>query len=378
MHLRPKTRFQLFLVLGITIFWILSGAFMAFYKCVNYESTIDEFVFSVPNQISFGSFLLINMIGPAVGGFIGGSILVFKLSESLKGKSYWYYVLVNFIFFLSFILFLNTLVPYIFYYREEINTAEKPLKTAIDLLILNPYALRNLVTWLIIAWFTIQGLNIYEKYSPTTIMAMLLGRYHRPNEVNRIFMFLDLSNSTTIAEELGHLKFFNLLKDFFSDMTDPILNSQGEIYQYVGDEIVVSWPIRKSVIERAQPIACFFRIETSISKRKDYYLQKYNRQPQFKAAIHVGPVVAGEMGAIKREIVYSGDILNTTARLMEQCTVFNQKLIISHEMLECIPKQRKKQYQFQHLGELVLRGKLNKCHLYAVNYQPTNPEMSHG
>ena len=378
MHLRPKTRFQLFLVLGITIFWILSGAFMAFYKCVNYESTIDEFVFSVPNQISFGSFLLINMIGPAVGGFIGGSILVFKLSESLKGKSYWYYVLVNFIFFLSFILFLNTLVPYIFYYREEINTAEKPLKTAIDLLILNPYALRNLVTWLIIAWFTIQGLNIYEKYSPTTIMAMLLGRYHRPNEVNRIFMFLDLSNSTTIAEELGHLKFFNLLKDFFSDMTDPILNSQGEIYQYVGDEIVVSWPIRKSVIERAQPIACFFRIETSISKRKDYYQQKYSRQPQFKAAIHVGPVVAGEMGAIKREIVYSGDILNTTARLMEQCTVFNQKLIISHEMLECIPKQRKKQYQFQHLGELVLRGKLNKCHLYAVNYHSTNPEMSHG
>ena len=300
MRIRPKIRFQLFLVLGITLFWIVSGAFMAFYKCVNYIPSKDEFEFLVPNQLRFISFLLINMIGPAVGGFIGGSILVFKLSDNLRSKSYWYYMLINFLFFLGFILILNTLVPYLFYYREEISNAEHPFLKALDLLVLSPYAIRNVVTWMIIAWFTIQGLNIYEKYAPTTIISMFLGRYHRPNEVERIFMFLDLSNSTTIAEKLGHIKFFNLLKDFFSDMTDPILNSQGEIYQYVGDEIVISWPIRRSIIKHTQPIACFFRIEKSIQERSDYYMKEYELIPVFKAAVHKGHVVVGEMGAIKK------------------------------------------------------------------------------
>ncbi|GAA4647332.1 hypothetical protein GCM10023115_52940 [Pontixanthobacter gangjinensis] len=344
---------------------------MAFYKCVNYIPGKDEFEFIVPNQLSFSAFLLINIIGPAVGGFIGGSILVFKLSDQLRGKSYWNYMLVNFLFFLGFILILNTLVPYIFYYRDEIAAADEPLKTAIDLLLLSPYAIRNVITWLIIAWFTIQGLKIYEKYAPTTIIAMLLGRFHRPHEVDRIFMFLDLSYSTSIAEKLGHIRFFSLLKDFFGDMTDPILNSQGEIYQYVGDEIVISWASRKSVIEGLQPIKCFYRIEKSIQERRDYYLQNYDLVPVFKAAIHKGPVVVGEMGAIKREIVYSGDILNTTSRLMEQCSVFNQKLIISNEILEGIPIERRKDYCLKHLGELALRGKSSKCHLYGVN-QLTN------
>ena len=149
---------------------------------------------------------------------------------------------------MGFILVLNTLVPYIFYHRETISNASNPIAKAIEVLILSPYAIRNVITWMIIAWFTIQGLRIYEKYAPTTIISMLMGRFHRPHEVHRIFMFLDLSNSTTIAEELGHIKFFDLLKDFFSDMTDSILNSQGEIYQYVGDEIVISWSNRKSVL----------------------------------------------------------------------------------------------------------------------------------
>ena len=88
--------------------------------------------------------------------------------------------------------------------------------------------------------------------------------------------------------------------------------------------------------------------------------------PQFKAEIHKGPVVVGEMGAIKREIVYSGDILNTTAMLMEQCTVFNERLIISNEMLESIPGDKKALYDYKHLGKLSLRGKLSKCHLFGV------------
>lgn len=366
MQIRPKIKAQLFLVLGITLFWMVSGTFMAFYKCVNYVPDTKEFIFIVPNGLSLGSFLLINMIGPAIGGFIGGSLLVLKLNENLRSKSYWYYAIVNFFFFLAFILVLNTAVPYFFYYREEIANAEQPFTRALDLLILSPYAIRNIVTWMIIAWITIQGLNIYEKYAPTTLISLFMGRYHRPHEVQRIFMFLDLSNSTGIAEELGHIRFFSLLKDFFADMTDPILNSQGEIYQYVGDEIVVSWPIRRSILKNNQPISCFFRIKESIEEKRDFYLEAYGLVPEFKAAIHSGHVVVGEIGVIKREIVYSGDILNTTSRMMEQCKIQNQQLIISQELKNQLNKKRLNNYDLHDLGEMSLRGKTRKTILYGV------------
>ncbi|TBW28893.1 adenylate/guanylate cyclase domain-containing protein [Gramella sp. KN1008] len=367
MNLQPKIKAQIFLVIGVTLFWMASGLFMAFYKCVNYIPASNEFIFVVPNQLSFGSFLLINIIGPAVGGFIGGSILIFRLSENLRKRSYRYYVFVNFCFFLGFILVLNTLIPYWFYYREQIHSAADPFSTALDLLILDPYALRNIVTWLVIAWLTVQGLNIYEKYAPTTLISLFMGRYHRPHEVSRIFMFLDLSDSTGIAEKLGHIQFFELLKDFFSDMTDPILDSQGEIYQYIGDEIVVSWPIRRSVLKHVQPLACFFRIEKSVENKANYYLEKYGLLPGFKAAIHSGEVVVGEIGVIKREIVYSGDILNTTSRMLEQCKIYNQKLIISSQLIEIFPKKKIEEYNLYELGEMALRGKSRMMRLYGVS-----------
>ncbi|MUP47248.1 adenylate/guanylate cyclase domain-containing protein [Gramella sp. BOM4] len=367
MYLQPRIKAQLFLVMGVTLFWIVSGAFTAIYKCVNYIPELDDFIFVVPNGLPLGYFLLVNIIGPAVGGFLGGGILIIRLSEKLRKKSYWYYVFVNFWFFLGFILVLNTIIPYWFYYRDEINNAADPFSRAIDLLVLNPYALRNTVTWMVIAWITVQGLKIYEKYAPTTLIALLLGRFHRPHEVSRIFMFLDLSDSTSIAEKLGHIQFFELLKDFFSDMTDPILDSQAEIYQYIGDEIVVSWSLRKSVLKHVQPLECFFRIENSVKNQKDYYLEKYGLLPHFKAAIHSGEVVVGEIGVIKREIVYSGDILNTTSRIMEQCKVYNQRLIISHELLEKFPRKRLGKYEILELGEMALRGKTKKMRLFGVS-----------
>lgn len=366
MRIRPKIRAQLFLVLGITLFWMASGAFMAFYKSVNYLPETNEFVFMVPNQLSFSSFLLIHIIGPTIGGFIGGSLLVLRLTENLRKKSYWYYAVVNFFFFLAFVLVLNVAVPYFFYYREEIAAAEDPWQRALDLLILSPYAIRNIVTWMIIAWITIQGMHLYEKYAPSTLFSMFLGRFHRPHEVQRIFMFLDLSDSTSIAEEHGHVDFFNLLKDFFADMTDSILNTSGEIYQYVGDEIVISWAVRRSVLKKAQPLACFHRIEAALERRRKYYLREYGLMPEFKAAIHIGFVVVGEIGVIKREIVYSGDILNTTSRMMEQCKILNQKLIISNEIVEILPHSQLRQYDLTFLGEMALRGKAKMINLYGV------------
>jgi adenylate cyclase len=366
MNIRPKTRIQLYQVLATTLFWMFCGAFLAVYKCVTYDFNSGEFIFIVPQGLSFGAFVLINVIGPTVGGLIGGCILFLYLNERLRHKSYGYFMLVTVLFFLALILLLNTGVTYFFYHKEAIAASAEPLHTALRLLLLDPYNIRNIITWLLIAILTLFGLRIYEKYGPGTIIGLLRGEYHRPHEVQRVFMFLDMNSSTRIAEDLGHVKFFQLLREFFADITDPILNSRGEIYQYVGDEIVISWPPKKAVSSRVYCIACFFRIEQAIQQRADEYNRKYGLVPTFKAGLHRGSVVVGEMGVIKREIVYSGDILNTTSRIMELCKVHDHKLIISQDIVDMIPDHLMKRNLIDPLGSLNLRGKACSIALYGV------------
>ncbi len=367
MYIRPKIRAQINLILAITLFWMLCGAFLAVYKCVTYDVLSEKFIFIVPQSLSLGAFVLINMIGPTIGGLIGGGMAVMVLNEKLGHRSYRFYLFVNLLYFFVFILFLNIGVSYFYYFKDDIQSADAPFLAAIELLIFNPYAIRNVVTWMIVAWFTIQGIKIHEKYGAGTILSMLLGRYHRPREVQRAFMFLDLSNSTSVAERLGHVKFFSLLSDFFFDITDPILNSKGEIYQYVGDEIIVSWPLVKSVMDNCHPIACSFKIGDTLKRREPYYLQKYGLLPDFKTAVHLGKVVVGEIGVIKKEIVYSGDILNTTARMLEQCKVHKQKLIISGDVVSMLSKNCLNDYNPIFLGDMVLRGKKQTVALYGVS-----------
>lgn len=93
----------------------------------------------------------------------------------------------------------------------------------------------------VMSLLSIVFIDITHKYGPGMFWSMLRGEYHVPRIENRIFIFLDINSATTIAEHLGHEQYFNMLKDFFDDITIPVLANDAMIYQYVGDEIVVSW-----------------------------------------------------------------------------------------------------------------------------------------
>ncbi len=365
MALSPKRRIQLFQILVISLFWVLCGILLAIYKCVTYDQGAGQFIFMVPWGLSLGEYILINMLGPLIGGPFGGAVLVFYMNQKLRGKSYLHYQLVSVSFFFLVILSLNCLISYFFYYEQAILTSETPFKEALRLLF-DPYAVRNILTWMMIAFLTLHGLRVSEKYGPGTYFRLLIGKFHNPREVERIFMFLDLTDATTIAERLGHSRFFSLLQEFYSDMTDPILNSRGHIYQYVGDEISVSWPVSDKRPGNLRFLQCFFDIEQAIHSKASKYQEKYGFVPVFKAALHSGSVVVGELGVVKREIVYSGDILNTTARILEQCKRHEQKLIISQDVLDKTINGIEKEFRLRPLGNLMLRGKKRAISLFGV------------
>ena len=195
------------------------------------------------------------------------------------------------------------------------------------------------------------------------LLNFFTGRYHKPVEEERIFMFLDLSSSTQIAEKIGHLKFHVFLNEFFYDITDAILEAEGEIYKYVGDEVIVSWRVMDG-IKNSRCIQSFFEIQKSIEEKKDKYLNKFGYIPHCRAGIHCGPVIVGEMGDYKREIAFLGDTVNTTARIQEACKEYKSDLLVSSEFLKKLSLDS--DYKVKSIGEIRLKGKEISVELFGI------------
>jgi len=202
---------------------------------------------------------------------------------------------------------------------------------------------------------------------PGNLWRKLTGKYHSPKEEERIFMFLDLRNSTTLAEKLGNVRFSRLCQDFFWDLTNPVIDTKGEISHYIGDEAVLSW-LPKNGLPSARCLDCFFRMREQIESRAEHYRSEYGIIPEFKAGAHIGPVVAAEVGEIKSEIVFHGDVLNTTARITGLCSEMRSDLLISGDLLHRLTLPEA--LSAQSLGMKLLKGKEQEVEVVAVASGP--------
>ena len=198
---------------------------------------------------------------------------------------------------------------------------------------------------------------------PGVLLGYITGRYHRPRREDRIFMFLDLKGSTTLADNMEADQYFGFLHRYFTEMSGPILETGAEIYQYVGDEIVLTWKIKPG-LEEASCLRIFFLIEDQIHSHRDFFLTTYGVVPEFKAGVHAGEVITAQIGELKSEIVYNGDVLNTAARIQAHCNQLGYKLLVSAELMEKI--QPGPEYTLIHLGAIPLRGKTEDVPLCAV------------
>lgn len=198
---------------------------------------------------------------------------------------------------------------------------------------------------------------------PRVLRNYMLGKYFRPYAEERIFMFIDMNSSTALAEKLGPHQYHLLLNDFFKDISPAIANTQGEIYQYVGDEVVVTWSM-KDGIKKNNCVRCFFEIERNIARLRPLYEKTYGIRPDFKAGLHGGRVITAEVGQIKSEIVFHGDAVNTCERILSQCHPLNKKILVSEFVvrnLNLLPY-----YEAEFVKAIRLKGKGMEMGLYTI------------
>jgi adenylate cyclase len=204
---------------------------------------------------------------------------------------------------------------------------------------------------------------ISEHLGHNVLLNFYTGKYHKPVVEKRIFMFLDMKDSTAIAEKLGHVQYFKLLGEYYEMMSDPIINHLGEVYQYIGDEVVVTWKSSQG-FENNNCVKCFYAIKKNLELKHDHFNKQFGVIPDFKAGIHVGETTVGEIGALKKEIVFVGDVLNTTARIQGMCNEHNSELIISDDLRSGLDE---KSVDTHSLGDIRLKGKMGRTTLFSVN-----------
>ena len=205
--------------------------------------------------------------------------------------------------------------------------------------------------------------ELHRKLGRDAIYNLILGKYHQVKQEESLFLFIDLNNYTDIAEEMGELEFSHFLQDYFYDISEPIARYFGRVHQYVGDEIVVTWPLKKG-LKFALCVRCFFAIQKQIRRYHLQYEKRYGRVPEFKAALHGGNVVVSEVGKYKSEIAYHGDVLNTTARILSKCHDLNSDFIISDYIIDRV--EMPKYLKVDAMGLFQLKGKQQEVGLHSV------------
>jgi class 3 adenylate cyclase len=174
--------------------------------------------------------------------------------------------------------------------------------------------------------------RLRDLIGPGLFTNLLLGRYHRPINEERIFLFLDVSGSARFADHHGDLAAQAYLGQIFNALALPVRRSRGSIDDYIGDMALVTWTIERGARDAAC-LRCVFDFATTISDNAAAWEARFGQVPHFRAALHCGPVVTAEIGFERHKIAYFGDVVNTTARLEALSKTLGVPVLVSADLL---------------------------------------------
>ncbi|MEP0131635.1 MAG: adenylate/guanylate cyclase domain-containing protein [Eudoraea sp.] len=356
-NLSLKSRIRLINILLSIVVWVAALNLLVFLRFTGNPTSVNPVNTAVPIDIS-ALYLNVTRGGIILGIVLGLLELIFE-RRMFKIMSYGRIILVKSVFYIFIFVLTAFLTNFISFtiYHGSIDFDQWTKNSALVSWQV-PLVYISLVCILINSF---KEINL--KFGPGNLFKLLLGRFHKPKRDRRIFMFLDLRSSTSIAEKLGHIKISRLLQDCFTDLS-VVRNYKAEIYQYVGDEVILSWSISHG-LENLNCIKAYFNFQNLLESRSDFYKKKYGLVPFFKAGLNVGDVTIAEVGQIKREIAFHGDTLNTASRIEGMCNEYEKGLLLSQTLKKLI--EERTELKFHMVGEVLLRGKSKPLKIYSID-----------
>lgn len=356
-------RYRVKMVLAIAFFWTIIDSAVYVYKF--YYEHVDRD--STPFDVNTTTVLLLRVVLIFGICLIMAYLLVYILKRIARHLRLWVSLVLKILILLAAAFVLNFLLHFTYIWLIE----KQPTPGDIDELNRFYYeifqtslVISQLARWLLIFLFTILFIEVNEKYSPGVFFDILSGKYLNPRVENRIVMFIDLEDSTPIAEQLGNKVYFRFIRDFIYFISTALLENDGQIYQYVGDEVVVSWKIKDARSNR-RCVRALISCKKILLQNKTYFKRKYGVIPEFRAGVHAGEVTIGEIGVIKKDLAMSGDIMNTAARLRSLSGEIGQRFIASREFVVASNLNGDLAVP---LGKFDLKGKESSTEIYSLQF----------
>lgn len=367
----PLLRLKLLRILFISVAWGLVGAYISIFRysaLAAYEMA-EISGFSLPLDMSLSVAL------PASGAMLIGFLQFFWLDRVLRRKSFGRALTIKTILYAS-IIFALMMVGSVVYNTRGFERS-----------VLHPEAFAGIlayatgmefslmaVTWLLMSFFTFFLFQVADQFGPGGLMQLLSGRYHHARSEERLLMFMDMNGSTTIAERIGETRFYELVNEVIADFTDSILNHGAQIYRYIGDEVIVSWPMRTEAdrrLARKRALHLPLHLKELLERKAVEYQKKFDVAPTFKFGLHSGEIVIGEIGVIKNEITFAGDAVNACARILELCGKLERSILISELALRRLGRHPEEgpttvRLSLEDLGEHELRGKDARVRIFSL------------
>jgi adenylate cyclase len=209
-------------------------------------------------------------------------------------------------------------------------------------------------------------LGISNIIGPRAFLNFFIGRYHTPVEENRFVLFVDIAGSTGLAERLGGIAIHRLLDRTFRLLTVAVVDYRGEVLNYVGDEVIVTWPERGGAVD-CRPLRCFVAMRDELARASIQLEREFGAAPRIRGSLHFGPVIVGEIGDVKRAIVFNGDVMNTAARLEELSRNVDGGFLASRAAMDRFNSAPP--FAVRDLGRLPIRGRADGIDVFGIGAQ---------
>ncbi|MTI20452.1 adenylate/guanylate cyclase domain-containing protein [Fulvivirga sp. RKSG066] len=329
--------------------WILAFVFLSI---VRGSGTIEEG--SV--QFEFWSTMLVSLIFGVIFGSISGYAQIITEERAYKRVSIQKLLMFRFLYALAFLFVLIVVSYYMVSIFFDVDVSFSQF-------VFEPGSFAIYFYILVVDFFMVVLRQINLLLGDSNLWKLLRGKFYDPHEEERIFMFLDLQSSTNLAEKLGHIKYSMFIQDCFNDL-GVVAENEAEIYQYVGDEVILTWQL-KDGIKNNNCIKAYFNFKKQLENKSVYYKMTYDSLPFFKAGMNAGLVTVTEVGKYKKEIAYHGDAINTAARIQGKCNSLKQEFLISAILREKLTSDPS--FTYKDLGDIDLRGKKEDVTVFGVS-----------
>lgn len=344
------------IIFSIAAFWTIADFFVFLVQksadgvVFKYEDTSEDSLRAV----------LLRELNVLIVSLLIGFLLVAVLRRFFRHAS----PAVNLILKTIILIAAGLIMSFLIYITYEMIIGHRTFSESVDRFLqytfLPQWIIPKMAEWSVLYLLTLLAIEVNEKYSPGVFFDIIIGKYLKPREEERIIVFIDLRNSTPIAEKIGP-NYFEFIRDFIFCISAGIMEHDGHIYQYVGDEIVAWWSSSKKNARKA--VQALIESRKILNINNDIFKSNYDIVPEYKAGMHVGTVTVGQVGISKKELVMSGDTINTASRIRSACNDLNQKFLVSKEIIELA---KMKDWQSESMGFVDLKGKNEEIELFAL------------